>query len=215
MVTVRVDVYWASWATLCSDWSKAITWPMTSSFTSTLCDLGETFRSRPGSCGDLGSLHSLARRSLARVHWTRSTRTEVHFPVQGWSHGVSRVPCVLVLFTKTVIIDQGQPRGLVYRWLLRVPPIAWRVQGAWHELGQPITEVHFTVGLVQVGYFTVGFITCTMRARPFYHDGGRSTPPHTMAKFIIGCCAIESVPPIAWRVQGAWHELGRRLDVAS
>ena len=54
----------------------------------------------------------------------------------------TRVPCVLVLFTITVVIDLG---GLVYHWLLRDRvSITHRVmvQGAWHEPGQPITEVH-------------------------------------------------------------------------
>ena len=39
-----------------------------------------------------------------------------------------------------MIIDLGQPRGLVYHWLLRARvSTAHRVmvQGAWHELGQP------------------------------------------------------------------------------
>ena len=35
---------------------------------------------------DLGGLRSPARLRLARVCWTRSTLTEVHFTVQGWSN---------------------------------------------------------------------------------------------------------------------------------
>ena len=58
----------------------------------------------------------------------------------------ARVPCVLVLFTITVVIDLGQPRGLVYHWLPRDRvSTAHRVmvQGAWHELGQPVQRPTF------------------------------------------------------------------------
>ena len=164
---------------------------------------------------------------------TRSTRTEAHFLGRGWSHSVSRVPCVLVLFTITVVIDLG---GLVNHWLLRDRVSTahdwFRVQhanNAWHELGQPHYRGPLSSSRLVRPYFTItpshGEVTCTMHGvvielgqpqtrAPLYSSPYRmfgQLRPHRrlslkayFSHWLIGCWVVSKVL-IAYEWNTTWR----------